>query len=321
MVRFNISRRLLICAPVEEKLNLLSNLLKNKKNDPLCNLIRTQSYIYYEIIRLLNPVKKQTMKTNHLKWLGWSGLALVAITVTAWKRTDNAPQGNPSKAVFTHYTEDTTPRKKSYSKHDYKIGDLDKAMKELDEALLDMNKNLKIDFSKMDKEMKMAMEEMKKVDWEKMSREVESSLKKVDWEQTKKEVERAMREASVKMKEVDLKQVEKQIAMAKENLASARIHSHIDMDKIKESVEKSLDGARESIDKAKKELAQMKEFTEALEKDGLINRKKGYKIEIKDHELYINGTKQPKETTDKYRKYFKDYDYSLRSDGENITSL
>ena len=109
--------------------------------------------------------------------------------------------------------------------------------------------------------------------------------------------------------------------MAKENLATATINAHIDIEKINEAVAKSMDGVKESIGKAKTELAQMKAFTETLEKDGLIDRKKGYKIEIKDNELFINGTKQSKETTDKYRKYFKEYDYTLKSDGSSISSL
>jgi hypothetical protein len=261
------------------------------------------------------------MKTNYLKWLAWAGFVFAAVTIIAWKRTDHIPQGNPSSAVFANNEEDTTPRKKSYNNHDYTTGDLDKAMKELDEALLNMNKNLKIDLTKMDKEIKAAMEEIKKVDSDKISHEVESSLKKVDWDQAKQEVERAMHEVSVKMKEVDVKQLEKEIAIAKENLSSAKINAHIDIEKINEAVAKSLDGVKESIDKAKKELAKMKEFTETLEKDGLIDRKKGYRIEIKDNELFINGNKQSKEITDKYRKYFKEYDYTLKSDGSSISSL
>ena len=65
----------------------------------------------------------------------------------------------------------------------------------------------------------------------------------------------------------------------------------------------------------------MKEFTEGLEKDGLINRKKGFTLEIKNGELYINGTKQSKEVNDKYHKYFKDEDYSIKSDGDSISSI
>src|SRR6187431_1572600 len=148
------------------------------------------------------------MKTNHLKWLAWAGFVFAALIVISWKRTDKKPKETPPNVVFAYNEEDTTPRKKSYNNHDYKIDDLDKAMKELDGVLLNMNKNLQIDLSKMDKEMKLAIEEMKKVDFDKIGREVESSLKKVDWDQAKQEVERAMREVSIKMKEVDLKQVE-----------------------------------------------------------------------------------------------------------------
>jgi hypothetical protein len=58
-----------------------------------------------------------------------------------------------------------------------------------------------------------------------------------------------------------------------------------------------------------------------LRKDGLISKKKGYKIEIKDGEMFINGTKQSKEVNEKYKKYFRDGDYTLRSDGDDISSI
>jgi hypothetical protein len=106
-----------------------------------------------------------------------------------------------------------------------------------------------------------------------------------------------------------MKQIKKEIERAQESVKAAKISSHIDMDKIKESVEKGLErqGWKESgIARAKKEIALLKEFTEALEKDGLISKKKGYKIEIKDGEMYINGTKQSKEVNEKYKKYFKE---------------
>jgi hypothetical protein len=118
-----------------------------------------------------------------------------------------------------------------------------------------------------------------------------------------------------------MKKIEKQIAHAKEQLNTEKISSHIDMEKIKRSVNEGLAKARTGIEKAKKELSLLKEFTETLEKDGLINKKKGYRIEIKKGELYINGTKQSKEVNDKYRKYFKDEDYTISSDGDDISSL
>ena len=61
--------------------------------------------------------------------------------------------------------------------------------------------------------------------------------------------------------------------------------------------------AQEGINKAKEKLQQMKDFTDALAADGLIDKKKGYTIEWKDGNLYIDGKEQPKNISDKYRKY------------------
>jgi hypothetical protein len=101
----------------------------------------------------------------------------------------NRNRVNTRKTLLLYAKKYTTGRDR-----DYKIGDLDQAMKELDRALSEMNVNMKIDFSKMDKEMKIAMDELKKVDFDKIGHEVAASLKKIDWDQTKVEVERAMRE-------------------------------------------------------------------------------------------------------------------------------
>jgi len=260
------------------------------------------------------------MKTNNLKWLAWAGFAFAAITIVAWKKANTFENTDPS---FSPQQADTTlPHKRSYDyKRDYTVGDLDKAMRELDEAMVNMNKNINIDFSKMNKEMKAAMEELKNVDFDKIGREVEASLKKVDWEKTRVDVEKAMREADVTMRNIDMSQVKKEIERAKESINEAKISSKIDMSKLQETIEQSLAGARVGIEHAKKEIALLKEFTETLEKDGLINRKKGFKIEIKNGEMYINGTKQSKEVNDKYRKYFKDEDFTIRSDGDSISSL
>ncbi len=259
------------------------------------------------------------MKTNNLKWLAWAGFAFVAVTIVAWKGTNRIENTDPS---FGPQQSDTTPpRKRSYDKRDYTVGDLDKAMRELVEALLHMDKNIKIDFNKMNKEMKAAMDEIKNIDFDKIGREVEASLKKVDWDKTKMDVEKAMREADLTMRNIDMSQVKKEMERAKESLSETKINSKIDMSGLQETLEKSLAGARVGIEHAKKELASLKEFTDTLEKDGLINRKKGFKIEIKNGEMYINGTKQSKEVNDKYRKYFKEEDYTIRSDGDSISSL
>lgn len=70
----------------------------------------------------------------------------------------------------------------------------------------------------------------------------------------------------------------------------------------------------------KRDLALMTELTTALGKDGLIDNRKLYNLEIKDGELYINGKKQPKEVSDKYRKYFRNDNYTITNDGDQPKS-
>ena len=120
---------------------------------------------------------------------------------------------------------------------------------------------------------------------------------------------------------MDIKKIQRELEKAQENLQSEKLRSHIDMDNIKKTIDASLAHARTGIENAKKELALLKEFTELLEKDGLINKKKGFKIEIRNGEMYINGNRQSKEVNDRYRKFFKEEDYMISSDGEERSSI
>ena len=74
------------------------------------------------------------------------------------------------------------------------------------------------------------------------------------------------------------------------------------------------------VSKMKKDLTLMTELTNALEKDGLVDNRKAYKLEIKDGELYINDKKQPKQVSNKFRKYFKNDNYSIINDGDQPAS-
>lgn len=259
------------------------------------------------------------MKKMNSQWFACTVLLLAAVGFSAWRAGDTA---KPATLHAVTYSEDTSlPGKKEHGKKEYNVGDLDRAMKELDKAMLDMDKTIKIDFGKMEKEMKLAMDEVKKINFEKIAREVEASLQKVDWEKAKVDVSKALHEAEIQVKEVDMKKIEKDLARAKEHLHDAKIHDHLNMEKMKQTMHEGLEKARIGMERAKKELKLLKAFTDLLEKDGLIDKRKGYKIEIKDGEMFINGIKQSKEVNDKYRKYFKEEDYSIKSDGDEISSI
>jgi len=61
-----------------------------------------------------------------------------------------------------------------------------------------------------------------------------------------------------------------------------------------------------------KELNLMNQLINGLEKDGLLDSKKPYWVNIKEGELYINGKKQPKEVSDKFRQFFQSDNYGFQ---------
>jgi hypothetical protein len=63
-----------------------------------------------------------------------------------------------------------------------------------------------------------------------------------------------------------------------------------------------------------KSLVLMYQLITGLEKDGLLDSKKPYTLQVKEGELYINGNKQSKEVSDKFRKYFQSNNYALTND-------
>jgi hypothetical protein len=252
------------------------------------------------------------MKTATTRWLALAGFAFVAVTFVAWKKSDPIRSVNQYSTGYEEYTADTVPvRKKTYSaRKDYKLNGIDEAMQEVDRAMIELDRSLKIDLGNMNKDLKAALEEVKNINFDKIHAEVRASLKEVDWDNVRDEIRRANKEVEKSLKEIDHESIHAEIDAAK---ASAFVNS----DLIKNSIELGLKAAKLGIYKAKKELVKLKEFTEELRKDGLIKKDGAFTIEIKDHEMLIDGKKQSKEVNDKYRKYFKDGSYTLSSEGDD----
>ncbi|NCI45697.1 hypothetical protein [Sediminibacterium soli] len=258
------------------------------------------------------------MKHNTKKWLAAGSLLAAAITFCAWRAENKGFQGKDSAPEAA---QDTLPSKKHSDRNEFRSGDLDHALQDIDRAMQQLNREMKLDMGRMEKEIRTAMEEVKKIDLEKIHTDLRASLKEIDWTKTRGEVDRAMRQAEQELKKVDMEQVKKNVEKAMEQVNTEQLLSGIDFDKIHQNVTDGMAHARTGLEKAKKELTLLKEFLGELEKDGLIDSKKAYKIEIKDREMYINGTRQSKEVNDKYRKYFKDEDYTIKNDGEGLTRI
>ena len=197
--------------------------------------------------------------------------------------------------------------------------DMEKMQKELNESLG------KIDMEKMNADIKASLKELEKIDMSKMQKDLKESLAKidndelqanlkaslkeldkVDREKMRKDIERSMENVKV---QINSDEIRKQVEDALSKVDMEKIK--VDMEKMKEEMQKNkgnmkldMDQMRKDLDKTKKELEGYQEMVYIMEEDGLLKTSGDYKIEFKEGELFINGTKQPTQVTSRYKKYF-----------------
>lgn len=244
----------------------------------------------------------------------------IAVTASAWQYSPkDKKQGNEDK----HDQRDTTKSRKHnyYGENEYRMNELNMAMGELNNAMKDLKVELKgLDSLNLniDVQVKQALA---KVDFDKISIETEKAMKAIDWDQIRKNVDVSMKQAEQEMKKVNMEQLKANMKMVQDKLNSAEFQQQFKSENFKKQIEESMSKAKEGIEAAKRELQNIKAFTEALQSDGLINKKKGYTVELKDGSLIINGTPQSKEVTEKYRKYYKKDNFKIVSDGDGVMTL
>ncbi|MCW3081451.1 hypothetical protein [Segetibacter sp.] len=194
---------------------------------------------------------------------------------------------------------------------------LDLQMKQLDLQMHKLDQQMKqVDMSKMKLQLEKALQ---KIDKQKIVAEVNESLKTIDWEKMGDQ----MNDAVAQVDKVKLTEVKKEMAKVRAELQRQKFDMNftvpdIDMKKIRRNTEKAMKSARESMKKIKVEMKGLRDFTNALESDGLIDKLKPYKIEVKGGDLYINDKKQPKEVSEKYRKYYRKDSFTINTQEEGI---
>jgi chromosome segregation ATPase len=252
--------------------------------------------------------------------------------------------------VATYFTggqfADSPPKNKEPRKR--KIRDLDEALEELDLGKLKLDEELgEINWDKLNAELH---ESLAKIDGDKIRMEIDKAMKEINFTKIRSEIEESMKEidgAKIKMeidkamKEVDFDKIHKEIKESMKEIDMDKIK--VELDKVKQmdfskldadmkkldrelrnigpEIEKSMENAKESIQKAKEELKQYKEFTNSLEKDGLIDKQKGYSIKHKNGELYINNKKQGDDVYNKYHFFLekhKTFSFEKNDDDFNI---
>jgi hypothetical protein len=173
-------------------------------------------------------------------------------------------------------------------------------MKEVDfsKIKIDLDKAMKdVDMSKVKLDMEKAM---KDIDWNKIKIDIDQSMAKVDWEKIKLDID--------KVKEINFDKLKIEMDDLK-----------IDLEKMGPEIRKSMDAAKVEIEKAKVELKEYKTLVDDLDKQGLINKKDGYKIEHKDGKLLINGKDAPANVYEKHKAFLKKHEtFSINQDEDNF---
>lgn len=266
-------------------------------------------------------------------------ISALVITAAAW-------QGQPGKTK--HTTTDTIPDRNK------RVRDIDDALDQLEKSKQNLEHTLQA--KDWDKEMKAALDNAH-FDAEKMKQQIDEALKNIDAQKIQLQVQKAMKEANFqkmktelqeKLDDVDLQQAKEEIAKAMKDIDAEKIKADVDasiskidfekikaeLDKVKEidfkemqenlkkvkpEIEKSMQNAKESIEKAKKELLQYKGFIDGLDKDGLINKNDNYTIEYKSGDLIINGKKQSADVVKKYSSFLNGRkDFTIKKDNEGF---
>ena len=185
--------------------------------------------------------------------------------------------------------------------------DIEKIQQQVDEAVRN------IDYEKINRTVKEALQ---KIDFDKIQRDIDQSLdevKKIDKEEIKREIEKAKQQVKEALEKEDWKEEMKEAQKhSKEEVKKELENARKEMSRVKDEMKhqkldmkKELDNAKVGIDKAKAELKDYQEMIYDMEKDGLLNTKEDYSIEYKDGDLFINDKKQSQEVADKYKKYIK----------------
>ena len=279
----------------------------------------------------------------------WKPFAVVVFTIgstvllASW---DFKNPGSPFTDNGDQQKTDTVPKKKD--SREKKIRDLDDVLDELDNAQIQIDKELKLDMEKLKKELEAAFNKidmdkikldiersMKEIDFNKIQLEIENAMAKIDMDKIKleldklKEIDFSKMEADMKKMELEMKKIGPEIEKSMEKIKEidfSKMEAEMkkveeEMKKIGPEIEKSMEKAKVEIEKAREEMKEYKNFVDGLEKDGLIDKKKDYLIKHADGELFINGKKQPTEVYNKYRSFLekhRDFKIEKTEDDFNI---
>ena len=235
------------------------------------------------------------------------GLLIISLLVVSFSFTYryNVREGGPFRS-FQHFqtpvfrsTGDTIPAERKPeggALDDQSVLDEELDARSIEKAL----KNVEYRLKKLETEIR-------NKDWDKIENAYRKAMDAVNWKQIDTDTRRALAEVNKRIvleNDIHLDDMKLQLNKAKimvdQNLKQMQFN-------IDHNLKINFQNATDDLQKAKTSLKRLKAFTADLKKDGLIENNKPYSVEIKDGDLYINGVKQSKKVTKKYREKYKEY--------------
>ena len=148
-------------------------------------------------------------------------------------------------------------------------------------------------------EVESELDKINDVDWKKVSDDIKKGLDEINKvladDETKKEL-------TVEVKKI-LESTKMGLEKDEEELPKSR-QMQIEV-RAKAGKDKAIAFATDGDEEASAGTTDFEPMLGKMEKDGLIDRSKSYKIEKENGALYINGEKQPAELYNKYKNYLK----------------
>ncbi len=247
-----------------------------------------------------------------------AGLLIIVVTASAWQLKDKKHPANDTTAANNAAADTANPRQHDTDQDEYGMKGFDEAMKQLNVELKNIDFNFKGLDTTINNSVRLALAG---IDFAKIGKEASDAVNKIDWKELQNTINTSIKEAQEQVKNIDWGKINVEIKQAQEEV-NRELKNELGDGKLQKIIDDAMKNANEGLGEARQELRNWKDFTNGLEQDGLIDKKKGYKIEWKsDGSLYVNGNKQPKETADKYHKYCKEGGYTISNDGNETESL
>lgn len=219
---------------------------------------------------------------------------------------------SPSHSAYTNDDDDTSSGKTHTFNYSFSFDNEGKEVsKEVEAAMAAAMKAIKdIDFSGVEEEMAKARAQMKDVDWDKMRRDIKKGIADVDKELRDPEMRKKVNASVKKSLEATREALE---TLADKFNEAAAVPPAPPMPPVAAVPPVSPVAPVPPVPPMPGHTGSSYEtMLNKMEKDGLIDRSKPYRVEKDGHVLYINGEKQPESVYNRYSKYLKENSVTIK---------